>query len=244
VEVLPVLRVLWHRRRLLAAGAVITAALVVVFGRPQPSSSAVASTRITLDTPSSQLVAAAPGGADTLPWRALLLSHLMATESSRRQLAQRLGVGNDKVTVFDTALSRPDVPATMPQRAADAAAVTGAPYVLTVSLPSDALPLISIHATAPDRPGAIRLAEAAVAVLEAQSSRGGTYKSPILTDAAYSPRLQSFVVSQVEPVHVKRIAASTPPIKRLAAIFFLFVAWCASVLFLRRLGRARKIAPA
>src|SRR6266542_1863882 len=128
MEVLPVLRVLLRRRRLIGAGALVAIAVALAIGRPAPTSSAVARTRVALDTPASQLVKSAPAGADTLPWRASLLAHLMATEPAKGQIAQSLHVRRDQVAVVDVALSVPQIEASLPQSAAEAAAITYAPY--------------------------------------------------------------------------------------------------------------------
>jgi hypothetical protein len=244
MEVLPLLRALWRRRLLIGAGLLVAVLLAVAFARPQHTSSAVAWTRVALDTPNSQLIDSNPAGASTLPWRASLMMHLTSSESARRQLAQRLGVRYDQVAVVDPALSLPEIPASIPTSAAKAAAVIAAPYVLTVTFPSEILPIVSIRAAAPDRAGAVRLAQAAVALLQSQGSSGGTYESLIKTDAIEKPGLQAFIVNQVAPVHVKRVVADLLPTNRLAAIFLLFLAWCVSVVVLPRLLRGRKIVAA
>jgi hypothetical protein len=240
MEVVPFLRALWSRRLLIAAGAVVAIALALAVGRPAPGSSAVARTRVAVDTPTSQLLESAPAGADTLPWRASLLAHLMATEPAKRQLAQSLGVRRDQVAVIDTALSAPQIPASLPQSAADAAAVTIAPYVLTVSLGDTRIPVISIAAAAPDRGGATRLANAGVAVLESQASPGGVHESPIETGGGTGHKLQAFVVEDVAPVSVKPVVAAALPTKALATLVFAFVLWCAAgTLLTAGLRRAR-----
>ena len=73
MELLPIFRLIWRRRLLLGAGLVAAIAAMVVFGGKSATRSYVAWTQVTLDTPKSQLVAAAPAGGDTLAWRASLL---------------------------------------------------------------------------------------------------------------------------------------------------------------------------
>jgi hypothetical protein len=240
VELFPVLR--WIRRRwaVLAVGGGVAIVMAIAIGLPPTTSSAVAWTRVTLDTRTSQLVEPAPGGAETLPWRASLLTHLLTGDVTQRQLAQRVGVRPDQVTVVDQALSVPESPASMPQIAAKVANVTRAPYVLTVAMPDQALPIISLVAAAPDRAGAVRLANAAVAVVGSRASAGGTYRSPILTDPAYPPALQPFVIDQVTPVHAKTVVARPMPGKAVAVLVFVFGAWCAAVALLPRLMPRRR----
>lgn len=237
MEILPVLRLIWRRRLLLASGIFGAVAILVALGGTKPASSlsAVAWTRVALDTPKSQLVDVAPSGADTLVWRASLLTHLMATETSTQELARRLGVGTHQVMVIDSALAVPLVPTSMAQGAA-VAALTVAPYVLTVFVKNDSLPVISIEAAAPDRAGAKRLADVAVAVLESQASRGGGFTSQIVTGGK-GFRLQAFLVGQVAPVRVKLVPATALPVKAIGASFLVFLVWCAGGLLLPGLCR-------
>jgi hypothetical protein len=248
MELLPFLRLIWRRRLALGAGIVVALALAVVIGSPPAGSSAVAWTRVDLDTPTSQLVKSAPGGADTLPWRASLLMHLMGTDDVQRELARRLSVRPDQVTVVDTDLALPEVPASMPIEAADAAAVTAAPFVLTLQMPNQFLPIIAVQAAAPDTAGAKRLAAAAVAVLEAQSSDPDTQFSSIIKTGGVKQTYQGFQVSQVAPIRAKPVAATVMPAKQLGVPLFLFCLWAAAVLLLpgrrRRRRRRPRAAPA
>ena len=94
MEIVLVLRAVWRRRRLLAGGLVCSVVVLVALGGATRATTrrSVGSTRVTIDTPRSQLVTVAPGGAASLQWRAPLLEHLMATDASTKQLAQRIGV--------------------------------------------------------------------------------------------------------------------------------------------------------
>src|SRR3954447_1200826 len=151
MELMPVMRILWSRKAWLTFGAVVAVAAWVALGgeRSVTTSSAVAWTRVAVDTPRSQLVATAPAGSGTLAWRASLLMHLMATQASTDELARRLDVRRNEVTFVDRTLSIPRVPASIPQRASDAAAVTAAPYVVTAYFANSSLPVISIEAAGP-----------------------------------------------------------------------------------------------
>jgi hypothetical protein len=246
MELLPLLRLIWRRRLALGAGIVTAVVLVIVIGAPPGGSSVVAWTRVDVDTAKSQLVKSAPGGADTLPWRASLLIRLMRTDAVQRELAQRLSVRPDEVAVVDTDLASPEIAASMPTAVSDAAAVIVAPYVLTVRMPNEFLPMISVEAAAPDGAGAKRLAAAAVAVLEAQSSTSDTgYSSMIKTGAGAPQTYQGFVLSQMAPMRAKRVVASIMPVKQLGAPLFLFGLWAAGVLLLPgRRWRRPRAAPA
>ena len=129
MELLPIFRLIWRRRLLLGAGLVAAIAAMVVLGGKSATSSYVAWTQV-LDTPKSQLVAAAPSGGNTLAWRASLLSHLMATEVSKQDLARRIGVRSDQVGVADPSLALPTVPTNTAVAASKAALGITTPYRL------------------------------------------------------------------------------------------------------------------
>jgi hypothetical protein len=242
MELLPFLRLIARRRRALGAGLIVAVALAVAIGMPAAGSSALAWTTVDLDTPKSQLVKSAPGGADTLPWRASLIVHLMTTDDTQRRLAQRLGVRPDQVAVVDSAFALPEAPASMPIRAATAAAVTVAPYVVTVQMGNLYLPLISVQAAAPDGAGARRLAAAAVEVLESQSSLSETpYTSKVLTGNGAALTPQPFVVQRIAPIRAKRVTASAMPVKPIGVFVVVFGLWAAAVLVLP--GRLRRRRP-
>jgi hypothetical protein len=232
MEVLRVASVLWRRRIALALGLLAVAGLWIAKGATPPASAGAAFTRVALDTPKSQLVDSAPAGAATLAWRASLLAHLVATDAVKRQVAARLRVPAQRLAVVDPTLAVPAVPASLPRAVADAAAVTGAPYVLSVYLADGSLPIVSIDAAAPDRGAAIRLARAAAGVLESEST------SP------RAPRMQQFVVQSIAPIHARTLQAGGGRMKTAAAAALLLGLWCAAVVcgpaLVRRAPRPRR----
>jgi hypothetical protein len=246
MELLSVLRRLWRRKLALGIGLVAAIGAAVALGGSPPATSEVASTRVTVDTPKSELVQSDPSGSDTLAWRASLIAHLLSTDSAGRELAQRLHVRPYEVAVMDNAFALPAVPASMPVRATTAASTTAAPYVLTVGMDDPVMPVISIKAAAPQRSAAVQLAAAAVAWLAAQASPAATpYSSKVLTGGGAALKLQQFVVQQVAPIRVKRETARSVPTKQIAVAVFVFGAWFTGTFLLRRLLRRRpRLAPA
>ena len=229
MELLPLLRWSWRRRFVLVGSLVASVAAFVALSssRSPGSDSAVAWTQVTLDTPRSQLAAAAPAGADTLSWRASLLVHLMATDASTRELATSAGMTQNEVTVVDPSLSLPSVQTSMAVATAQAAPLVTAQYAVDVFLPDPALPVISIEAGAPTPSGAERLAAAAVAILKSQESPGGRFNSSILTDADPLERtMQAFAIDQVAPIQVMLFPASSLSLKAIAAALFVFLLCC------------------
>jgi len=230
MELLPLLRWGWRRRLVLVGALVASVTAFVALGGNRSSggaAGAVAWTQVTVDTPHSQLAAAAPTGADTLSWRASLLTHLMATGASTRELASRLGVAQNELAVVDLGLSVPIVQTSMAVASSLASSLVATPYTVDVFLPDPTLPVISIYTVAPQRSGAERLAAAAVAILNSQASPGGRFSSLIPTDADPRRRtLQPFAIHQVAPVRVMLVPASTTSLKPIAAALFVFVLCC------------------
>ncbi len=244
MELLLILRPLWYRRWLLAIGVLAAVAILFAFGRDgiAPAPSGVALAQVRLDTPRSELVAAAPEGSETLSWRAWLMLHLMSSEEWKQQVAQRLGVGANELAVIDGALSTPAVPTSLALRASDAAAAVAAPYVLALIPVSDSQALISIAAYAPDPASARKLADASMAVLASHASGGGLFESKVLTGGGILTKDgklhgQAFVVVPVGSVHVFPVVARALPLKPFAAATVVLFLWTAFVLLLGPLSR-------
>jgi hypothetical protein len=224
-------RVLWRRRRLIALGAVVAIAIGIVLGGAPPARSGFAQTAVIVDTPRSQLVDNAPLGGDSMNWRASLLAHLMATEANKDALARRLGIRRDDLAVVDPALAIPEIASSLPKAASQMAGVTAVPYVLTVHLRDDTLPVIAIDAVAPDRQAASRLATAAREVLRAGApppQPEATVSDEDATSDAFRSdltQLQPFVVRDVGPVRAKAIVEGSFPVKAVGAAVFVFVLW-------------------
>jgi hypothetical protein len=217
VEIVRVLAVLWRRRIAVAAGLLAVVAVAVKTGGAGPTSSGVASTRVALDTPKSQVVESLPQGVASLPWRASLLTHLAADAAFTAEVEARLGIAAGRLAVVDPSLVAPAVAASLPKAAADVAARQTAPYVLTVSMPNPTLPIVSLGAQAPDRSGAARLAAAAAAVLESRGSSDG------------GPGRQAFVVERIAAIHWTAVASGNGRIKSVVVAAVLFGLWCAGV---------------
>jgi hypothetical protein len=236
MEVLLMARVLWRRRLLLGVGLLAAVAVAFALGSSPPSTSAVAWTRVVLDTPKSQLVDAEPVAANSLPWRAGLLAHLLATPGTQEQIARAAGLRPEDLKVIDPTTVRPPVLAAVPQKASEAASSATPPYTLVATVADDALPLLALTATAPDRAAARRLASAATRLLERQSAQAGAYKSMILTGGGEN-RLEAFEVKPYSPVRTDVIKSGGGPVKAIGAAFSVWVLWCAGVLALPLLGR-------
>jgi hypothetical protein len=242
MEILGLARVLWRRRLLIALGAVAAIAIGLAIGGGKPGSTGFAHTRALVDTPKSQLVDNAPLGADSLNWRASLLVHLVATEANKERIARRLGIRKQELAVVDPALAIPEVASSLPKAASQMAGVTAVPYVLTVHMDDDTMPVISIEAVAPDRRRATRLAAAATEILKEDVPPP---QPPVLateeetkSDAFRSDinRLQEFIVKEVGTIQSKTVVTGTLPVKAIGAAVFVFLLWTVGVVLLPLLG--------
>ena len=228
MEIVQFAHTLWRRRIAVAVGVIAAAAVLLAGPRAKATASGVAYTRVALDTPSSQLVRAAPAGAGSLGWRASLLAHLVATDATRRGVATRAGIPAAQLSVLDPTLAVPAVPASLPKGVADATATVSTPYVLSVYGQNGSLPIITIEGAGPDRKAAAGLVRAAATVLESQSSRAG------------GGTLQPFEVQSVASVHARTVIAGGGLLRSVIASVLLLGVWCAAVALARPRSTARR----
>ena len=207
------------RRRVVAVGGVAAIALGVLVGMAQqPSYSSVATTRVVLDTHKSQLVDAAPDGADSLQWRAALLADVMMGRSMKSAIARGAGIDEENLKVIEPLMAIAELETPLAQHALEAAGAPE-PYVVTFEADPD-LPFLAIYAAAPDRGSAVRLARAATRAAES-------------ADVAHSGKtLQGFVIEQAASIRVVETVSGGKRIIGAAAFLFVFGAWCAAVALL------------
>jgi hypothetical protein len=166
METVAILRALWRRRGLVAA-ALLTALLVGFASAyhvslpPRLESRSyevgIATSRILVDTPSSQVVEVSPRGGDTLGTRAGLIASLMIDGPVKAAIARRAGLRPDQFDGISESggAGSPAVPPPGPR-----SRVLMTRVVINAS--GDDLPIIQIEAHAADATRAAKLAEAAV----------------------------------------------------------------------------------
>ena len=166
MDIARVLRDLWRRRAVVGVVVLVAlfAAIAVTYrvGFPGKLESrkyqvGVATTRILVDTPNSQVVDVSPKGSDTLGVRANLIGSLMVDGVFKAAIARRAGLRPDQLVgiaesdVESQSVKPPSKPGV---------------NVLTTRVLADIegsqLPIIEISAQASDAAGAARLANAAV----------------------------------------------------------------------------------
>jgi hypothetical protein len=213
MEVIIFLRLLGQRKIRVGIGAVVALAVAVGLGGSPTAPSGFAKTHVLIDTPRSELVANASVGMDSLWWRATLMAMRLGTDPARQQMAREIQVPVGQIAVTDLELTVPNVPAALPVAATQAATVTPQPYVLTVQT-DDVLPIVWIQAAAPDRAGAVRLAQAAVHALQAGASPRDT------------PQVQGLNIEQVNPIDAIEIPGGAGRSTMAAIALVIFVLWC------------------
>ena len=166
MELGAILHVVASHRHLVAAGAAGTLAIGIVAGHGTTTTAGVASANVVVDTRPSDFANSAPGGTDSLVWRAELLADLMTTEANRRRVADLAGVPVDELAIVQPLLDVPAAAVALPSYASKAGIAPVQPYLVTLQLDSN-LPTIGVRGDAPTRAGAARIAQAAVSVLSA-----------------------------------------------------------------------------
>jgi hypothetical protein len=162
MQTVTILRQLWRFRVLTAViGVVAILAGVLVVYNPSSLQSrqyqvGVATSRILVDTPDSQVVDVMPKGADALGVRANLLSNLMVDGVVKAQIARRAGISPDSFYGMAESGSGPK-----PKVPSGRKVVLLKTRLLTQS-DGTPLPIIEIEATAPDTARATALADGAV----------------------------------------------------------------------------------
>jgi hypothetical protein len=237
MDTVTILRDLW-RHRFLVVAVYLVALLVgmsVIYKIPSFESRnyqvGVATARILVDTPSSQVVEVAPKGSDTLGVRANLLASLMVDGVVKQAIARRAGLAPNKLIGVTDAATEP-APVSAP-------AGPGA-FVLTTKVltnnSGDQLPIIELDAQAPDRAAAARLASATIAGLrDYLDSRAALQQVP---DA---DRLQVTGLGAPQATTEVRGPAKALAI---AAVILVFALGCALILGVLALVRGWRAAAA
>src|SRR3954466_11789340 len=151
MDTVAILRMLWSRRRLVAGVLVLALLLGTAMAYRLPTLESrryqvgVATSRIFVDTPSSQGVAASPRGGDTPGTRAGLIASLMVDGTIKTSIARRAGLRPQQFDAVSesAAETSPAVPAP-PSRSR--VLMTS----VVINAAGDDLPIIQIQAQAGD----------------------------------------------------------------------------------------------
>jgi hypothetical protein len=240
MEAVTILRELWRRRILVAlvALASILAGLATVYTvsfPPQSRSSkvGVATGRILVDTPDSQVVDVQPKGQGTLGIRAGVLANLMTEGDVKAAIARRAGLrpGQLRAGVEIDGVA----PAAIANAAGDPKAhlLTTSP---TINPDGTPLPVIDIQAQAPQPSDAAKLAKAAVSGLNDYLNTKAAGE-----DVPDARRLQVIGFGAPE---VNEQTLGSPKVIAVAVTIVVFLLGCAAILVVSRLSRAWRVAAA
>jgi hypothetical protein len=185
----------------------------------------IATSRIFIDTPSSQVVEVSPKGGDALGNRAGLIASLMVDGTVKAAIGRRAGLQPQQ---FDA----------ISESAAEGSPADGSPKprstVLTTRVVTNTsgeqLPIIEIEAQAPYAPAAARLAQAAVTGL----------RDYLDTKAALQkiPNAKRLQVTGLGAPQARDVSRGPRKLFVLAAAIFCFLAGCAAIIIISRLASA------
>jgi hypothetical protein len=237
VEIVTILRELWRLRFLVALAALVAIAIgwgvAYQFSFPPKSRSytvGIATARILVDTPDSQVVEVAPEGSEMLGSRANVLANLMVDGELKAAIAQRAHLAPNKLVAAAESAGGPE--AVTPLTRDSYALTTG----VVVNTDLAELPIIKVEAQAPDTKRAIELANAAVAGL-----------SDYLDQKASTEKVEAgrrLRVSGLGSAQGHAAARGAGRIMALAAAVFLFAISCAAILGVSALIRGWQLAVA
>lgn len=224
MDTVKILRQLWHFRLLVALIALlaVVAGFAVSFKLGFPLESrkytvGVATARILVDTPNSQVVEVAPAGSDAVGGRATLLANLMVDGEIKAAIAKRAGLKPEQLIGVGETATAPDSAAVTPTKNS---------YVLTtevLTVPNGGwLPIIEVSTQAPDAARAKRLADAAVGGLT------GFLDSKAAADAV--PDADRLRVGPLGVAQAREETRGPRLLFSLIAMVFVFVAGCATTL--------------
>lgn len=233
MDIVTILRKLWQRR--LLVGLVALVASVVGFmlayqvSFPPKSRSykvGVATARVLVDTPKSQVVEVAPKGSETLGPRASLLANLMVDGKVKADIAHRAGLRPGQLLA--SAQSGTEAQAIEPSATGDRKA-----YILTTGVVYSAdlgeLPIIKVDAQAPDARQASELANAAVTGL-------GDHLDSKAADEEVSDR-RRLRVSGLGRAQASEVVRGPSAMIAFGAAIFIFLGGCAAIIVASALAR-------
>jgi hypothetical protein len=195
----------------------------------------IASTRVLVDTPGSQVVNVNPKGSETLGERASLLASLMVEGEIKASIAKRAGL-NPKDLLATTESTVESANAAPEDARAARVSTASANYSLTtrvlINTDGAQLPLVEVEAEAPNTAAAAKLADAAVTGLSDALDRKATEE-----DTDSQDRLT------VSPLGSPRIEEATrgPGLTlALAAAIAVFLAGCGAILLVASTAAERR----
>jgi hypothetical protein len=223
VDTVTILRKLWRMRLLVAVVAAFAILIGVFISYKLPSLQSrkydvgVATARILVDTPASQVVDLSPKGQESLGERTTLLSSLMVDGEIKTEIARRAGLRPDQLIGINADAMAPDAAAPTPGRDSDVLSTQ-----VTMISGDSWLPIIQIATQAPTKAGAQKLADAAVSGLRAYLDNEA--------NAQAIPQERRLRVSGLGLAQARQVTRGPRLIFSILATVFLFIAGCGAIL--------------
>jgi capsular polysaccharide biosynthesis protein len=246
MEAVTILRELW-RRRVLVALVALAAALVGfllayrVGFPPEPRKYEVglATARVLVDTPQSQVIKVDPKGSDTLGLRASVLANLMVEGEAKDAIARRAGLTPKKLTAVSASATSVDGSGGEPQPVSTAFPDDPDVHMIRTRVianpDGEQLPIIETDVQAPDAASATKLANATVTGLTDYLDKRAAADGDV--DEARRLRISGLGSAQAT------VAARGPGRGvAAAAAIVIFLAGCAIILLVSALARSWRAA--
>jgi hypothetical protein len=173
MEAVTILRELWRRRVLVAL--VAFAAVLVGFllayrvgfpPEPRKYEVGLATARVLVDTPQSQVIRVDPKGSDTLGLRASVLANLMVEGEAKDAIARRAGLKPKKLKAVSASATTVDESSSEPQPVSTAFPDDPDVHMIRTRVitnpDGEQLPIIETDVQAPDAASATKLANATI----------------------------------------------------------------------------------
>jgi hypothetical protein len=238
MEPVTILRELWRRRALVALAALVAVliGLAVAYTVTFPPESrraevGIASGRILVDTPDSQVIDVQPKGSGTLGIRAGVVANLMTEGDVKAAIAQRAGLRPGQLR------AGVKVEGQLPALLSEASGDPGAHLLITspaTNPDGTPLPMVDIEAQAPAPEGAARLADAAVSGLNDYLDTKAAGE-----DVPDAERLQ---VTGLGAPAIHRETRGPSRLVAAAVGIFAFLLGCVAILVAGQLSRAWRLA--
>lgn len=241
MESVTILRELWRRR--MAVGLVALAAILVGLllsfrpGLPPESRRydvGIATARVLVDTPQSQVIRVDPKGSETLGLRANVLANLMVEGTAKAAIAKRAGLEPGRLLGIAESELKPQTVSAKARRNPEINLIKTR---VVSDLDGELLPIIEIETQAPDAARARALADASVTGLT----------DYLDTKAAADEEVDARKRLRVSGLGTAQATLSTRGPTRVvtvAAAIFVFLAGCAAILLLSALARGWRAAEA
>jgi hypothetical protein len=241
MEAVTILRELWRRR--VAVGLVALAAILVGLllafrpGLPPESRQydvGIATARVLVDTPQSQVIKVDPKGSETLGLRANVLANLMVEGEAKAAIARRAGLEPRRLLAIADSELEPQTVSAKALRDPDINLLTTR---VVMNLDGEQLPIIEIETQAPDAKRATALANATVTGLTDYLDKRAADGEDV--DAGRRLRVSGLGTAQAT------LSTRGPGrIVALGAAIFVFLAGCAAILLGSALARGWRQAEA